>query len=223
MGHPSGASRDWPEGAPVTLHTVATLMISVSDNTATDNLLSIAGRDAVEAEVAALGHSDPARMVPFMSTREMFVLKIGGDVEAYRAADAAGRLALLEATADSEIDMFEFMMTFTGRPIALDIEWLVSGEDMANLMRRIRNLDDPTAREIMAVNAAVPDNLRGDWQYIGYKGGSEPGVINLSWLLQDRAGEWHVVTLSWNNPDAEVDHQAFRALAMRAIALARPE
>ena len=80
---------------------------------------------------------------------------------------------------------------FTGPPIALNIEWLVSGEDMANLMRCIRDLDDPTAREIMAVNTSVPDNLSGDWQYIGYKGGSEPGVINLSWLLQDRTGDWH--------------------------------
>ncbi len=223
MSHPSGASRDWPEGAPVTLHTLATLMISVSDNTATDNLLSVVGRDAVEAEVAASGHSEPALMVPFMSAREMGVLKTGGDVEAYRAADAAGRLALLEATADSEIDMFEFMMTFTGSPKAIDIEWPASGEDMANLMRRIRELDDPTAREIMAVNTAVPDNLSGDWQYIGYKGGSEPGVLNLSWLLQDHAREWRVVTLSWNNSDAAVDLEAFRALAMRAIALARPE
>jgi hypothetical protein len=158
-----------------------------------------------------------------MSTRELFVLKIGGDFEAYRAADAAGRLALLEATADSEIDMFAFMTAFTGPPIALDVEWLVSGEDMADLMRRIRELDDPTAREIMAVSTSIPDNLRGDWQYIGFKGGSEPGVINLSWLLQNHAGEWHVVTLSWNNSDAAVDRAAFSALARRAIALAWPE
>ena len=223
MGHPTGASRDWPEGAPATLHTLATLMISVSDNTATDNLLPVAGRAAVEAEVAASGHSDPTLMVPFMSAREMGALKTGGDVEAYRAADAAGRLALLEATADREIDMFEFMMAFTSAPIAIDIEWLVSGKDMANLMRRIRELADPTAREIMAVNTSVPDNLRGGWRYIGFKGGSEPGVINLSWLLQDQAGEWHAVTSSWNNPNAAVDHGAFRALAMRAIALARPK
>lgn len=222
-GQTSGASRDWPDGAPVTLHTLATLMISVSDNTSTDNLLSAVGRGAVEAEVAASGHSDPALLVPFMSTREMIALKVGGDFEAYRAADAAGRLAAIEATGDDKIDMFEFMTTFTGPPIALDIEWLVSGEDMANLMRRIRDLDDPTAREIMSVNTAVPDNLSGDWQFIGYKGGSEPGVINLSWLLQDQAGKWHVVTLSWNNPEAAVDHEAFRALAMRAIALARSE
>lgn len=219
----SGASRAWPDGAPVTLHTLATLMISVSDNTATDNLLSTVGRGAVEAEVAASGHSDPALLVPFMATREMIALKVGGDLEAYRAADAAGRLAALEATADDKIDMFEFMTAFTGPPIALDIEWLVSGEDMAKLMRRIRDLDDPTARQIMAVNTAVTDNLRGDWRYIGYKGGSEPGVINLSWLLQDQAGKWHVVTLSWNNSEAPVDPEAFRALAMRAIALAQPE
>ena len=55
------------------------------------------------------------------------------------------------------------------------------------------------------------------------QGGSEPGVLNLSWLLQDHAGEWHVVTLTTNNPDAAIDAEAFRALAMRAIALARPE
>ena len=62
--------------------------------------------------------------------------------------------------------------------------------------------------------------LREGRLYIGYKGGSEPSVINLSWLLQDRTGEWHVVTLSWNNPDAPVDPEVFRALARRAIALA---
>jgi hypothetical protein len=222
LGQTSGASRDWPDGAPMTLHTLATLMISVSDNTATDNLLAAVGRGAVEAEVAASGHSDPALLVPFMSTREMIALKVAGDVDAYRAADPAGRLAMLKATAKTKIDMFAFMKAFTGPPIALDIEWRVSGEDMAKLMRRIRDVDDPTARQIMAVNAAVPDNLRGDWRYIGYKGGSEPGVINLSWLLQDQAGKWHVVTLSWNNPDAPVDPEPFRALAMRALALARP-
>jgi hypothetical protein len=177
----------------------------------------------VEAEVAASGHSNPALLVPFMSTREMIALKLGGDLDAYRAADAAGRLAMLKATAKTKIDMFEFMKTFTGPPTALDIEWLVSGEDMAKLMRRIRDLNDPTARAIMAVNAGVTDDQRGDWRYVGYKGGSEPGVIDLSYLLQDQAGKWHVVTLTWNNPKAPVDLDAFRALAMRAIALARPK
>ena len=219
-GQTSGTTSTWPHGAPVTLHTLATQMISVSDNTATDQLLSIVGRDAVEAEVAASGHADPALLVPFMATREMFALKISGDVDAYRAADAEGRLVMLEATDEVEIDMFDFMMAFTQGPNAIDIEWFASGEDLRGIMRRLRDLDDPTARQIMAVNRAVSDDMTGNLHYVGYKGGSEPGVLNLTWLLQDRGGDWHVVSLSWNNPEAEVDLEGFRAIAMRAIALA---
>lgn len=219
-GQLSGVTSTWPQGAPITLHTLATQMISISDNTATDQLLSILGRNAVESEVAASGHSDPSLLVPFMATREMFALKISGDVEAYRTMDAAERLAVLEATADTEIEGFDFMMAFTGGPNAIDIEWFASAEDLANLLRRLQELDDPAARAIMGVNRAVADDLIGDYHYVGYKGGSEPGVLNLTWLLQDRAADWHVVSLGWNNPDAEVDHDAFRAIAMRAIALA---
>eukprot|EP01136_Pigoraptor_vietnamica_P039097 Opistho-1_new@109298 len=40
---PSGITQRWPIGAPATLHTLATLMISISDNTATDTLLHALG------------------------------------------------------------------------------------------------------------------------------------------------------------------------------------
>ena len=36
---PSGMLQSWPAGSPVTLHTLASLMISISDNTAADELL----------------------------------------------------------------------------------------------------------------------------------------------------------------------------------------
>jgi hypothetical protein len=39
-------------------------MIEISDNTATDYLIDLVGRDAVEAAVADLGHSDPAITLP---------------------------------------------------------------------------------------------------------------------------------------------------------------
>lgn len=72
---PSGIAQNWPKGAPVTLHTLATLMISISDNTATDQLLAIVGREAVAEELRASGHSAPARTLPFLSTLELFGLK----------------------------------------------------------------------------------------------------------------------------------------------------
>ena len=46
---PSGLLQGWPEGSPLTLHTLAALMISLSDNTATDALIALLGRERLEA------------------------------------------------------------------------------------------------------------------------------------------------------------------------------
>ena len=43
---PSGIIQGWPMGAPLTLHSLAALMISISDNTATDVLMRVVGRAA---------------------------------------------------------------------------------------------------------------------------------------------------------------------------------
>src|SRR5215472_9459217 len=64
---PSGVLQDWPDHAPLTLYTLAALMISQSDNTATDALIGLLGREKVEAFAS--------RNKPYLTTREMFVLK----------------------------------------------------------------------------------------------------------------------------------------------------
>ena len=56
--------QDWPPGAAVTVETLATLMISVSDNTATDTLIRLVGRERVEARLAASGHQPARRDAP---------------------------------------------------------------------------------------------------------------------------------------------------------------
>ncbi|GGD51511.1 serine hydrolase [Erythrobacter arachoides] len=227
--YPSGVTQSWPQGAPVTLHTLATLMISISDNTATDQLIAVVGREAVEAEVVASGHADPALLSPFMTTRELFVMKSASAqdrvdlIANYRAGDAATRRQILAGLAGTQRDLAAIEAAFSGNPVAIDVEWLASGQDVTNVMRRLAALDDPTAREIMAVNPAVSPAIASDFSYVGYKGGSEPGVLNMSWLLQDRDGAWKVATLGWNNPDATVDLPAFNALALRAVALAGGE
>src|SRR5262245_6138058 len=58
---PVGVVQDWPDGSPVTLHTLATFMISRSDNTAADHLLRILGRERVEAMQGKLGLPGAAR------------------------------------------------------------------------------------------------------------------------------------------------------------------
>ena len=219
--YPSGQLQGWPTGSPLTLHTLATLMISISDNTATDQLIAVLGRDAVEAEVVASGHADPQGTFPFMTTRELFVLKSGTNVDPseYLAMDVERRRGALDFLAGIERDEEDVRIAFTGGPNMIDIEWFASGEDIARVLQRLAALEDTTALEILTVNPSMSDGMRGQWDFVGYKGGSEPGVLNLSWLLRDAAGDWAVVSLSWNNPDAAVDHSTFDLLAMRAVAM----
>ncbi|MBH5322643.1 serine hydrolase [Aurantiacibacter sediminis] len=220
--YPSGQMQDWPSGSPVTLHTLAVLMISISDNTATDQLIEVLGREAIEAEVAASGHDRPELNSPFMTTRELFVLKSGGDEElaAYRAMNVDERRDALNALTNVDRDTNDIMAAFSGGPNAIDIEWFASSNDIAALFERIRDAGEETALGVMAVNPSLSSNTQDDWRYAGFKGGSEPGVLNFSWLLQDQAGEWWTITMGWNNPDAEVDMQQFELLSARAVALA---
>ena len=219
---PSGQMHAWPDGAPVTLHTLATLMISISDNTATDQLIEILGRNAVEAEVIASGHSSPNGTFPFLTTRELFLLKSGSEVDPaqYIAADAAWRREALASLASVEREQGAVLGAFTGGPNLIDMEWFASPTDIARVFQRIIASGDETALQILAIEPSLSPSMRAEWDYVGYKGGSEPGVLNLSWLLKDAAGDWSVVTLSWNDPEAAVDHSALELLAMRAVALA---
>ncbi len=220
---PSGQMQNWPESSPVTLHTLATMMISISDNNATDMLLHEVGRAAVEAELVRSGHSNPDRTLPFLSTLQMFGLKGSEEnLRKYVAADEAGQRRILD---DFEDDVRGNPNLITpprfSQPTAIDtVEWFASGEDLRKLLRSFAELSDPTARQILAINPSLPKARRDEWLYVGYKGGSEPGVLNLTWLLQDETERWHVLTMSWNNPDAAVTATDLELLAQRILPLA---
>ena len=49
-------------------------MITVSDNTATDHLMDLVGREAVEQIQLEMGHSEPTVNVPYPTTRELTIL-----------------------------------------------------------------------------------------------------------------------------------------------------
>ena len=221
---PSGQMHNWPKGAPVTLHTLATMMISISDNTATDILLHALGRSTVEAELRRIGHSAPSRTLPFLSTLEMFGLK-GSEINMrrYIKADEAGRrLILADFEDDVAGDPAKVEPPRFATPTAIDtLEWFASGRDLEKLVRRLSEIHDPVVRQIMSVSKGLPDGATADWGYVGYKGGSEPGVLNLTWLLQSKQGRYYVLAMSWNNPEAVLDHSTFELLAQRILDLAK--
>jgi beta-lactamase class A len=224
---PSGLLQDWPEGATVTLDTAANLMISRSDNTATDLLMRTLGRERVEAMLGPMGMQDPARTRPFLTTAEMFRLKFidGGKAgEAYAALNETERREYLRtklpgvALVDAALDPGAFT-----NPSRIDsIEWFASAADLARAMDWLRRNTEPATsakgllRGALAINPGLSIS-ETQFPWIGFKGGSEPGVLNLSFLLRRADGAWFSVVATWNDASQSLDEQAFMPLVQRAI------
>jgi hypothetical protein len=220
---PSGITQNWPPDAPVTVETLATLMISMSDNTATDTLIRLVGRDRIAERVRATGHSAASRMLPFLSTAESFALKLSPPAvrAAYARADDAEQARILAGLDVRKLLDSGDVAALDAGPTAIDsIEWFASPEDIARVLDSLRRRPDPRVQQILGVAPAMADELRQRFAYVGYKGGSEVGVINLSWLLRKPSGTWYVVSASWNDAKAAVDNRRFEALAQRLVRLA---
>lgn len=218
----SKATEFWPEKSPVTLHTLASWMISVSDNGATDMLLDVLGRDAVGKRLTRIGNSVAARNLPFLNTVEAFALKSSANTAVraqFLAASEAEQRRLIDTAADQlTINAITGEM-FIGKPLHIDtIEWFASATDLARLMNQFRSEGMADARAIMAINPGIPRDTAANWAYLGYKGGSEAGVISMSFLTKSKAGRWYAVTGSWNNVAAPVDNDQFASLMQRLVA-----
>jgi len=200
---PTGTLQSWPDRAPITLHSAASMMISVSDNTATDLLLDYVGRGA--AEKNAPGNS------PFMSTREAFVLKAKANaplLARWRAADVNARRAMLPELAAAKLDD----ETKIEETPSVDVEWMLSAKQLCALLERNKSLD------VTRINPGLAK--KKDWDLAAYKGGSEAGVMNLSsWV--ERGGKKHCVVTTWNDPKKDVEQSKLISLHTSLLAALR--
>jgi hypothetical protein len=192
---PSGVMRTWPNDTPITLATYAAEMISISDNTAADALVRLVGPTALAPYAL--------RNVPFLTTREMFVLKSSrGETQraAYLAAStSAGRATLLPA-----IDAMPLppLAALAPNPI-LAIEWHYSVRELCGLMGRLADLP------LMSINPGAAD--AASFGHVAFKGGSDTGVINLTTQVTTKRGTSLCFSATVNDPAKAVDEGAFVA------------
>lgn len=201
---PSGVLQTWPEGSALTLESLATLMISQSDNTATDHLLNIVGRDRIE--------SLSARNQPFLTTREAFVLKDPANrsvLRRWRRSDE--KRSLLSALASLPLPSVSI---FNEGPQAIDVEWFFSARELCKAMDTVADIP------LMSINPGLVD--ADNWQRVAYKGGSEPGVENFTTQLIDDQGQELCVSATWNN-EMGIDELKFSTLYRSLIESVREE
>lgn len=228
---PGGGYAQQPKGTKIALQQLAERMISVSDNSATDILLFHLGRAKVEAMLPVVGFTDGAgRNVPFLGALELFKLKgvEGGALGTrYLSLPPTARRAFLDGTvlktpiAAIPRDLFQ-----NGKPVRIaELEWFASPNDLIRAMDWLRrHMDGPAGAELRAIlskNPGIPDAAT-NWRYVGYKGGSEPGVLTMAFLLQAKDGDWYALAAGANDPDKDVDTLRFNGLITRALELAAP-
>jgi hypothetical protein len=223
---PSGFLQTWPVGAPVTLHTLASLMISQSDNTATDGLLRVLGRERVEETMARMGAKAAAMNRPFLSTAEMFALKGVLPREksaAFAAMEEKARRKFLAAELDP-VDLASFRNW--SAPYEVErVEWFASAADLCRALDWLRIAGETEAGkpalEILAINPGLPQG--GKFAFHGFKGGSEPGVVAHAHLVRTQGGAWWAVAAAWNDGATAVDHARIDGLVEKALGLVAAE
>lgn len=180
----SGMLQAWPDESPLTIATLANLMISVSDNTATDALIHLAGREAVEAL--------SPRNTPFLTTREAFVLKRDADGALRRdwlAANAGARRALLTSLAELPLPPPSGLALVTS-----EVEWFLTAQELRAELEATHHLP-PFAIEPGPAG-------EGRWRSVAFKSGTEPGVHTLAALAVSESRRRHCVVMAWNDAEA---------------------
>lgn len=202
---PSGTTQDVEAGTEMSVRELADLMISISDNTATDHLIDLVGREVVEQVVADSGHPDPELNVPFMTTRELFILKFTASEDEradYLAASVEEKRATLAEMANWDLPSLA-SLALVSEPIEIEtLEWFASPTDVCHLLLGL--VEDDAAREVLALSPGVPD-IEGRWSYLGYKGGSEWGVLAMAWIGTTVNGDDYVVVGGVANTEALIE------------------
>lgn len=224
---PSGELQNDPDGTHVTVQQAAADMISISDNTAANLLMALLGRPAVEAAAADSGMADPGLDVPFLTTRELFVLKLVDWpqlADRYLAQTAAGRQAMLTSTVDpvpySALTAIN-SAAWTGPRDIDSLEWFASPTDICHVYASLAALAGqpnlaPVA-SVLQINNGSMTLDSSQWRSVWFKGGSEPGVLTLNYLATTRSGQTYVVSVLAENPKAPLSETTATLTLVSAI------
>lgn len=220
---PGGPLLFVPDGTVFTVRYLAEQMIQRSDNTATDHLLFLLGRENVEQRMKLMQHHDPALNTPLFATREFAVMKLldtDAQIATYVEASTDERRQILDKETrhfDALRDVAEGQVV----PIRIEeLEWFADRYDMCRVLVDLYTLgQDPRTRPVAEI-LTLADQLgidREQFPYVGFKGGSEIGVLAGNWLLVRNDGRRFAMTMAFNDPDKPIDQAAVVAALKSAV------
>ncbi len=208
---PSGEMQNMNEGAEFSLYDYALKMISISDNTATDHLIDKIGRTNVERQIKKRGLKlSYGWNRPFLATKDFFQLRgkfSTQDYKKYASNTTTGRLLQLQNVSkiNNEKLMDQLSDWQTPRGI-LDAEWFSSPKEICELLKSLDNEKDEKVNSILSNNTPFVDNNFFDQIY--YKGGSEPGVLQMAYYFKKEDSSY-CLYLGSHDLQSTVDESVF--------------
>lgn len=163
---PSGLLQNWPVNCPLTIDTLVNLMISQSDNTAADTLLSLVGATGIAPYAGS--------NIPFPSTRQAWIVRgTSGESlrQLWREADAPLRVLIqndINTKALPAIGDIDNDIEHLGRDRG--IEWHYTTVELCGLIARVANMD------VFSIYSGIP--RPAGIERLAYKGGSDVGIAN---------------------------------------------
>lgn len=208
-----GGLNQAPAGATYPLRHYADLMISLSDNTATDHLIRRLDRRAVEDQQFRFGMVDPAATVPFPLTRDMSQLKGNSYptfAEPYQQLRGEDRRGYLD-TVIAPLPLAGVQGWTVPRDIDT-IEWFGSPADLCRAFAGLRRQAGTAGLEPVTQALSIIDGVIGldpaQWPTVWFKGGSETGVLTLNYLASTAQGRTVAVSAMISDPARALDPMA---------------
>ena len=227
-----GVINNEPLGTEFTLLEIATLMLGISDNTATDLLHETIGRDSIHDIINTLNLSQPQFLNPLLSINEQFHL--------FFSFTLANSLSYINGT---ELYQENFLLNniiplgpvssfpYNNDSLFVNGSWRASPMDICKTFAHLRDLPEGSdamqmVDSALGAGAAQPE-VRNFWDRVWYKGGSlESGVNGLqvlthAWLLENQNENPFVIIAMANNPAGGIDVFDIQSITARILELTK--
>ncbi len=227
----AGTINSEPLNTPFPVSDLAALMIGISDNTATDLLHGLVGRNLIDQVVNDYGVAQPLVLTPLLGISEQFSL--------YFSFSLSTAMSYVNGT---EVFQENFLQTqiapllpVTGGPYANSSiltagTWRATPMDICAAFAQLRRLPQGSdamdlVNHAMGAGVAQPD-VRNYWDRVWYKGGSLSSgagfhVLTHAWMLQNTGQDPYVVVAMSNSDAGGIDQYRVQSIAGRILELVR--
>lgn len=184
----SGILQTLPAQTPINLEMLAQLMIQISDNTATDHLIEQLKKSKIEAL--------SPRNTPLLTTKSLFQLIDQDQLrQQYKSGNIKTKTQIIQQLDQQPLPVPDHI----GKSATWqDVEWYMSSNEICEILESVQNAP--------ALNSSHQPLFKTlHWPKMGYKGGSEYGVINFSFIGQTPDGREVCAVFTANGEDPQPD------------------